>query len=443
MSRQTTPEINKVKPKQKMGAWLAGNKPGETKPEIADIPIKDIKPNPKNPRTITEYQSEALKRSINKFGFLQPIVVNKRNMQIVSGHQRLEAYKSLNKATVPVIFVNLNDKEEQALNVSMNRVGGEFKQEGLVDIIKDLQGQTNLLETTGLESKEIEALLEQMNKASDKGENIADQDKKNREKAKMPDLNEIPKIYKLGEHRLLWGDCTNPGHMKLLMGSDKADMIWTDPPYGIAYKTSSTKRSDKIGRGILNDALNKNQFKILLSGFLQNAVSFSKDNAAWYICFGYQTLYILMPLMFRNDLKVHTYIIWVKDRQTFGMVDNYMHKYELILYASRTNMRPYFAQLIKDTKLNEGYNTDVWQVDKVVDMTHPNEKPVELIKIALQNSSRINEIVLDPFSGSGSCLEACMQTSRIFRGSELDKRHVETIIERYEKITGKKAEIEK
>ena len=76
-------------------------------------------------------------------------------------------------------------------------------------------------------------------------------------------------------------------------------------------------------------------------------------------------------------------------------------------------------------------------------MTHPNEKPVELIKIALQNSSRINEIVLDPFSGSGSCLEACMQTSRIFRGSELDKRHVETIIERYEKITGKKAEIEK
>lgn len=442
MSRQTTPEIKQVK-KQKMGVWLNGN-PGTDKYNIVMVPIKDVKPNPKNPRNITEYQTEALKRSINKFGFLSPIVINKRNMQIVSGHQRLEAYKSLNKTEVPVIYVELDDKEERALNVAMNRVGGTFDQKGLADIIKDLQGQTSLLETTGLESKEIESLLEQMDKGMDTGNSgTGNEAKRDQEKAKMPDPNEIPRIYKLGDHRLLWGDCTNPEHMKLLMGSDKADMIWTDPPYGIAYKTSSTGRSAEIGREILNDALDKNQFKILLSGFVQNAAMFSKDNAAWYVCFGYQTLHILMPIMFKNDLKVHTYIIWVKDRQTFGMVDNYMHKYELILYASRSKMRPYFAQLIKDTKLNEGYNTDVWQVDKVVDMKHPNEKPVELIKIALQNSSRINEIILDQFTGSGSCMEACHATNRIFRGSELDKRHIDTIIERYEKITGKKAEIEK
>ncbi len=451
--RESMPEIKKVdRRKDTPGAWLAGAKIKDSDIKIVNFPIVELKKAQYNPRTISEAQMTALQASIQKFGLEQPIIVNAKTKTIIGGHQRLEAYKITNRTTIPAILIDgLTPETEKAMNLALNKISGEWQVKELGEILKEFtemktDNKSNIIDVTGFEAKEIDDILKQL---TDKQPQAQSEIAPTPE-FKMPaEGKDFPKIYKFGKHLLLHGDSTNPEHYKMLMQGEKAAMVWTDPPYGIAYKTQDSSRSAEIGKEILNDNLDKQSFQKFLDAFMQATVNSAKEDAAYYICFGYQRIEQMKKALAGQKMSVHSYIIWQKNKQTFGLNAHYMHKYEVIIYASRAKNLPYFEPILqvykqdiknlskkKATKSADtpDYNSDVWKVDKVEDMIHVNEKPVELVSIAIQHSSRKGEIVLDPFAGSCSCLEACERTGRVFRGIELDEAYVKRAIRRYNEM---------
>ena len=433
MKRESMPEINKTKKQETSGKWYGGEKEQESDLKIVNIPIHQIKKAGYNPRIISEYQLEALKKSIHTWGFLQPILVNKKTMQIVAGHQRLEAYKVLNRSTIPAILIDkLTPEKEKALNIALNRIGGQFDTKTLAEIIKDMTPEDQAL--TWLESADIELLLKELGQDAPKPNNSGVSGTLAGHVEIKDDNKEMPKLYELGKHRLLYGDSTNPEHYKILMQGNKCDLVITDPPFNIAYQNSK-------GEEILNDNLDKRSFQIFLDAVFENVTKNAKETAAYYICFGYQTIELLKKTLARLNMVINSYIIWHKDKQTFGLNAHYMHIYELIVYCNKAKQNPYFSPLIdvenKVKDISKKKNVmDVWKVDGVENKKriHINEKPVELIIPAIENSSRRGEIVLDCFAGSGSALEACHRTGRIFYGIEMDRKNVELIIKRWEKL---------
>lgn len=383
--------------------------------KIEYVDINSIKPYKNNAKLHPKEQIEQIKKSIEQFGMDDPIGIWKD--EIVEGHGRLIACKELGYTEVPIIRLDhLTDEERKAYTLVHNKLtmNSDFDFDILEDELNDI-GSIDM-EKYGFDELEIE----------EEKEIIEDE---------VPDVSEEPKaklgdIYQLGNHRLMCGDSTNEEDVAKLMNGVKADMVFTDPPYGVSY-TGGVIHGNEINVNHKREML-KNDDVDIYSDFipLLNEVI---DDGAIYIFYATCNSYELLKPLHDNNIELNSIIVWNKINTGYAdMNSNYKNKYEPCVYCKR-----------KGHKLNfVGPTTEntVWDIEKDRDnKLHPTQKPIKVPARAISNSSNVNGKVLDLFGGSGSTLIACEQLNRKCYMMELDPHYIDVIIQRWENFTGEKA----
>jgi DNA modification methylase len=398
--------------------------------QIEQLPIGDLRPDPANPRRISDQELETLTRSIREFGLIDPIIARREDKMVIGGHQRLLAARKLGYKTVPVVLTDLTVEQAHLLNIALNKISGSFDQELLARLLKELQEVPNIdLSLSGFEDDELKKLLKSLD-AREKKERIENFDLDAAVKAAQSSpVAKMGDIWLLGEHRLACGDSTDREAVQRLMGQAKAAMTFTDPPYNVNYGETM---KDKI-RGNSNKIINDNlgdAFEPFLEKACKNMLEFT--DGAVYICMSSSELHTLQKAFIAAGGHWATFIIWAKNTFTIGRSD-YQRQYEPILYGWREGVSHYWCR-----DRDQG---DVWQVDKPSSSPlHPTMKPLALIERAIQNSSQSGDKVLDTFLGSGSTLIACERTGRICYGMELEPLYVDIARMRWEAFTGEKAQ---
>lgn len=394
--------------------------------EIKRIPLDEINPAKYNPRKDLkpgDPEYEKLKKSMETFGYVEPIIWNKRTGNIVGGHQRLKIVMEQGQAKIDCVVVDLDQTQEKALNVALNKVSGEWDLPKLADLISELDSELFDISLTGFDAAEIEDLF---SKVHDK--DVKEDDFDVDEALKEPVISKPGDLWLLGRHRLLCGDSTKAETYGKLMDGKKANLVVTDPPYNVNFTAGKEKE-----RLIKNDNQKDDEFYQFLLAAFKNIYHALADGGALYV-FHADT----EGLNFRNAVRevgfhLSGVCIWVKDTLVLGRSD-YQWQHEPIIYGWKpTGRHRWYA----DRK-----QTTVWQFDRPKKSEeHPTMKPVALCAYPIQNSSAPNSIVLDPFSGSFSTGIACEQTDRICYAIELDEKYVDVGVKRYIEYIGSDKEV--
>ena len=400
--------------------------------KIQDVNIETIIPYAKNPRQNDEAIAKVAS-SLKEFGWRQPIVVDKE-MVVIAGHTRLGAATRLGYKKVPIhVATDLTDNQIKAYRIADNRVGQEAKwDEDLLSLeLKDLEIDGYDLEQTGFNDEELDALL-----AEAVTEGLVDEDQVPPEPEEATSV--LGDVWLLGNHRVMCGDSTSIDSVDKLTELNQVDMIFTDPPYGMSYgggraRGSTPKGATVKAHGmIINDDLQGNELINLVKEAIKISYASAKKGAAYYICFTWRTYREFELALNETNLNVANCIVWNKKSIGLGN-SNYRPQHEFIFYVKG------------DQWLGDKSQSDIWSLSRgaTVDYKHPTQKPVELIEIALNNSAKQGDIILDVFGGSGSTLIACEKTNRKARLMELDPKYVDVIVQRWQDFTGKKATHEK
>ena len=373
--------------------------------KIEKIKINKLKPAAYNPRQITTKQYKDLKSSVEKFGLVDPIVVNK-DFTIIGGHQRYKICKELKHKEIDCVVLDLSKEEERELNIRLNKNTGDFD----MDILAN--------------EFDIDELVDWGFKHIDLDINIDKITEGNTEDDHIPEVKEsrvkLGDVWELGKHRLMCGDSTKESDVNKLMNGDKADMVFTDPPYGVSYKSNHRKNNSKVQFDVL-----ENDDKFL--DFLPNLILFSKESSAWFIWTSHQ-VYPIWREMYK-DYYLNT-IIWNKGKMSMGDLSSYGNNYEMALFCSQGK-----------PKLKGERKKAIWEINVEAgsEYKHPTQKPVTLAAFAIPDFINENDLVMDLFLGSGSTLIAAEKLNRKCYGMELDEKYCDVIIERWEKFTGQKA----
>lgn len=387
-----------------------------------------------NPRTITPEDMERLKESIsNNPDYLEahPIVLSDRTgeLVIIDGNQRYEACVQLGMSEVPTSLLHgLTEEREREIIIRANVLNGKWDEmilkdkwdiEELKDWGVDLPADWDTSEAD--EQKEAEE------------DNFSEEDAEQAE----PRVK-LGEIWQLGEHRLMCGDSTDANSVALLMDGEKADMVFTDPPYGVSIgdKNKALNRVQKAGRcteNIANDNISVDDLYPILVKAMTNCRENCKDCACYYVTSPQGGELGLMMMMMKDaGLPVRHMLIWEKNSATFilGRLD-YDYQHEPIFYTWTKSHKNY---------RNGEFRTTIWKYDKPrkCDL-HPTMKPVELVENCMMDASVEGDIVLDMFGGSGTTMIAAEQLGRKARLMELDPHYCDVIIARWEKLTGKEA----
>lgn len=405
---------------------------------IEQRPLADIQPYGKNAKKHPEDQVMAIANSIREFGFNQPIVVDKAGVIIV-GHGRYLAATLLGLEKVPVITVDIDEEKVRAYRLADNKLNeSPWDMDLVIQELKTLA--MPMIDLTGFERRLV---LED-----------------DRKDDTVPAMPKTPKskygdLYQLGEHKILCGDATKEEDWLKLMTTIKADMVFTDPPYNVDYKGGGKNTS----QGIMNDKMEDAVFIQFLASCFKNMRAYTKAGAGMYVFHSSSTQKEFEQALNSADIEVRTQLIWNKPSAGLGM-GHYRAKHEPFFYAHAKGTDPNFygdrthstivdfqkteAQLAswakKQKQLEKEGIMSIWTMKRepVQDYVHPTQKPVELVMYALHNSSKVEDIVLDPFLGSGATLIACTKTNRILHGMELDPKFVDVIVQRWVEYTGNK-----
>ena len=365
-------------------------------------PRKDLKPGD------SEY--DKLKRSIEQFGYVEPVIWNKTTGRVVGGHQRLKILIDMGIAEVECVVVEMDADKEKALNIALNKISGEWDKEKLALLIADLQGAEFDVSLTGFDPAELDDLFK--DKIKDK---IHDDDFDVEAALKEPVITKLGDIWTLGRHRLVCGDSTKKETFDLLMAGAKANLVITDPPYNVNYEGSAGK--------IKNDSMANDKFYEFLLAAFQNTASVMADDASIY-CFHSDT----EGLNFRRAFSDAGFFlsgccIWKKQSLVLGR-SPYQWQHEPVLFGWKKKGKHQWYTGRKETT--------IWEFDKPKkNVEHPTMKPIPLLAYPIMNSSMSNTLVLDPFGGSGSTLIACEQSDRSCYTIELDEKFCDVIVKRY------------
>lgn len=380
--------------------------------EFKKLPIADLRAAEYNPRKALkpgDKEYEKIKNSIVEFGYCEPVIVN-ADMTIIGGHQRVTVLKDLGYEEIECIVISIDKTKEKALNIALNKITGEWNKELLADLIKDLQDSDFDVAFTGFEPPEIEQLF---NAVHDK--KITEDDFDVEEELKKPTVARPGDVWLLGNHRVVCGDSTLPDTYEVLMNGKKANMVLTDPPYGVDVEETAGK--------IKNDNLADDEFyKFLFAAFVNMEQSMEQDGSIYI--FHADT----KGLIFRRAFEAAGFYlsgccIWKKNSLVLGR-SPYQWMHEPCLFGWKLGG--------KHNWYSDRKQTTIWEYDRPKSSKdHPTMKPVALMAYPIQNSSMSNCIVLDPFLGSGSTLIACEQTNRICYGIELDEKFVDVIVRRF------------
>nr|DAH98295.1 MAG TPA: adenine specific DNA methyltransferase [Caudoviricetes sp.] len=366
-------------------------------------PRKDLKPGN------TEY--EKLKRSMAEFGYVEPIIWNKRTGNIVGGHQRYKILKDMKYKEAECVIVDLDDNREKALNVALNKISGEFDIPLLTDLLKDLSANDFDVSLTGFDEDEISDLFSDADAKEGKDDDY-DVNKALEESAfvKQGDL------WQIGKHRMLCGDATNSEDLNKLMGDKKANLIVTDPPYNVNFESAS-------GLKIKNDKQTSEKFYDFLLSAFKNISEHLAEGGSAYIFHADTEGLNFRKAFIDAGFHLSGVCIWAKNSFVMGR-SPYQWGHEPILYGwLKTGKHKWYAGRAEST---------IWHYDKPKkNGEHPTMKPIPLLCYPIKNSSAVNSIVLDTFAGSGSTLMACQQMDRICYCMEIDPKYASVIIRRY------------
>jgi DNA modification methylase len=445
------------------------------------IPISELKPNPGNPNTHSKKQIELLAKIIKATGWRAPITVSTRSGLMVKGHGRRMAAIAAGIKEVPVEYqAYASEEEEHADLIADNRIAelAEIDTSKLLDMLQDLDDGTVPLELTGYNDKDMEGLIAALSGADDTEDDGKD---KETEQPSQP-FSKMGDLWHLGRHRLLCGSATSTEDIDRLMDGAKAQMVHTDPPYGVSYETQSGKfemiQNDDMQHDDLYD-------KLLLPA-MKNYVRVTDDTAAFYVWHASSTRRDFEDALIAAGLMEKQYIIWAKNAPVLGHAD-YQWAHEPCFYCEkaghqaayygdrsqrtvwRATMRgagemsatlsggivltdgagakvyicdkPPKGKKVRYVRLKEdgasiylyqeSDQNDVWEIARESKTIHPTQKPLEIPSRAIRNSTKEGDLVLDFFGGSGSTLIAAHQLGRTCYSTELDPKFVDGIVMRF------------
>lgn len=398
----------------------------KTKLNMEERPLSDLHPAEYNPRVALAPEDEEykrIKRSIETYGYVDPIIINSDGT-IIGGHQRYNVLLDLGYDTAHVVIVDLDKNAEKALNVALNKISGEWDDEKLCDLLQDLDLSGYDFSLTGFTRSELDGLQLKLGV----GEAVEDEDfdvDKAVEECEKP-VTKRGDLWIMGGHRLLCGDARNVDDMARLMGGAKADLLLTDPPYNVDY-VGKTKDALKID----NDRMSNADFRAFLLEAFTAARQSMKAGAAFYIWHADSNGYDFRGACMDAGWKVRQCLIWEKDILVLGRQD-YQWQHEPCLYG--------WNEGAGHAWYSDRKQTTILRFDKPTrSKEHPTMKLVPLFGYLVQNSSKPGDIVLDPFSGSGTTVIAAEQLDRTAYVMELNERYCDVIVKRWEEQTGEKA----
>ncbi|HXF09096.1 MAG TPA: site-specific DNA-methyltransferase [Candidatus Acidoferrales bacterium] len=391
---------------------------------IEHWPIDKLLPYARNARQHSDEQIAQIAASIAEFGFVNPILTGADGV-LVAGHGRLAAARKLGLSTVPVVVLDhLTPTQRRALVLADNRLAELSTWDDVLLRIEleALQDEGFDLDLTGFDADALAELL-----AGEEPEHEGQT-----EDDAVPEIPEEPvskpgDVWRLGPHRLVCGDATAAeAYAQLFPDGERADMVFTDPPYNVNYANSAKDKLRGKHRPILNDALGAG-----FHDFLYDALSLlvAHTRGAIYVAMSSSELDTLQAAFRSAGGHWSTFIIWAKNTFTLGRAD-YQRQYEPILYGWPEGAERHWC--------GDRDQGDVWQIKKPQkNDLHPTMKPVELVERAIRNSSRPGDVVLDPFGGSGTTLIAAEKSGRVARLIELDPKYADVIVRRWQDWTGK------
>ncbi|GHV24414.1 methyltransferase [Clostridia bacterium] len=408
-----------------------------------NVKIENLKPYEKNARTHNQEQIDKIQKSLEEFGFINPVLID-ANFGIIAGHGRVLAAKQMGIEEVPCLFIeDLTETQKRAYIIADNKLALDagWDEEILKVELSELNDLDFNISLTGFEINDFNFEFEDGKEILN--DEFEDEPLPENPKSKHGDL------YLLGNHRILCGDSTNPEDISKLMNKEVADLFLTDPPYNVDYSGGTTK--------IQNDNMNDEDFQNFLNLAFENANQHMKNGAVFYIWFANSnTLNFYLACQSAN-WKVRQQLIWVKNCFAFGRQD-YQWKHEPCLYGWKDGASHRFfggrcqstifeneidilklsneemQNLLKEI-FEDNISTTILKENKpIANKLHPTMKPINLLIRLIENSSKPDEIVLDLFGGSGSTLIACEQLKRRCFMTEIEPKYIDVIIRRYIKL---------
>ena len=423
--------------------------------KILKVKIKELKQADYNPRKLSERERNDLIDSIKEFGIVDPIIVNgapKRKNIIIGGHQRCRVAEEIGMKEIPVYYINIpNIEKEKELNLRLNKNLGHWDWELLTKM------EEEMLLKVGFGEDELGDYWDKLLEIED--------DEFNLDKA----LAEIDKpetklgdIYQLGKHKLMCGDSTNIENVKKLMGKEKADMVYCDPPYNIglnykvgAFPTDSRRKSVKkkqyTNKGI-KDNLKIEEYKRFLETTIQNAIIVSKNDVHIFYWCDQNYIWLLQQLFQENGITQRRVCIWIKNNYSLTPHIAFNKAFEPCVYGTigKPHLEPTIRNLHEMINKEIGSGNEIiediidifniWLVrrDNAQEYKHPTQKPVTLNEKPIKRCTKFNDIVLDLFGGSGSTLIAAEQLKRRAYLMEIDPIFCDVIKNRWEELTKRK-----
>jgi len=378
--------------------------------QVEQRKIEALIPYVNNSRTHSDEQVAQIAASVREFGWTNPILVDGQN-GIIAGHGRLAAARKLGLTEVPVIVLDhLSEAQKKALVIADNKLASNagWDDEMLRLELGDLQEMGFDATIAGFTTEELDALLS----VTEGTDGLTDED----DVPEAPDepTTRLGDVWILGKHRLMCGDATSIDAVEKLMDGQKAEMVFTDPPYGYEYESNYQDKHSVL----MNDDV--------MLDFAPTAYAATEENAALYICGSFQTISKWIDYV-EKHFKYKNLIVWKKNNWSMGdLKGSFAGQHELIIFAHKGRV-----------DIIGKRDPDVWSFDRVPPKIHPTQKPIELIEYAM--SKVASKTVLDLFGGSGSTLIACEKTARQCRIMELDPKYCDVIVRRWQEFTGKAA----
>lgn len=386
---------------------------------LAWVPIESLRPDPANPRQISERQLDDLTRSVGHFGLVQPILARREDRVVIGGHQRLIAARRLGERTVPVILLDISAEEARLLNVALNRTGGAFDDALLAQLLRELSASAVDVTLTGFAEDEVKQLLNGLD-ATERRDQPETFDMETFERTQRATKAALGDVYLVGRHTIVVGDATTPDAYDAGLCGTPADAAAPDVPYNVRMGNHGGQARGARRRRIANDDLPPEQFEAFCRGWVEQLLR--NVDGAIYLFTGSKELPRISRIMEEFDAHWSDTIIWAKETFTLGRAD-YQHQYEPIWYGWRNGAKHHWC--------GDRDQGDVWSFPKpAVSELHPAQKPLALLERAIRNSTRPGDRVLDPFLGSGSTLIAAERTGRTCIGIEIDPANVDLAIAR-------------
>ena len=405
--------------------------------EISHLPMGELKPDPANPRRISDGELESLTRSIREFGLVDPLIARREDNVVIGGHQRLQAARRLGMKQVPVVLVDLSEDQARLLNLALNRISGTWDQELLAHLLADLNAVPDVdLSLSGFSDDELQKHLKSLD-SREKRERLETFDLDEAlEAAQSAPVADTGDVWLLGDHRIMCGDSTDSGDVARLMGGKKASLMATDPPYLVDYSggnhlDTDTNRKENKDKN-WDEYVDPEAAVEFFRSFLTLSLEHLKPNTAIYQWHAYKRQALVEQAWRESGLLVHQQIIWAKARGVLTH-SHYLWSHEPCFYGWVEGHQP-----SKKPPANE---RTIWHLDQQGSSMniHPTQKPLELFLRPIEFHTEPGDICYEPFLGSGTQLIAAEKLSRICYAMEREPKYIDVAIKRWESFTGESA----